>query len=98
MSDKLDFKQVGGTLKLVQLSVQPTSAPDAGYVYVYPKIDGRFYQMDSSWTETAIDQDTICYLLETRNLLRLLLCRLVEQGFKIKDQELYTELKQFINQ
>jgi hypothetical protein len=93
MSDQMDYKQIKGTPIIQALSVTPTTPPGVGYLYLYPKADNLFYQMDSSGNETLIDQDTIIYLFETRILLQSLMIDLIKQGFKPLNNLLKTELK-----
>lgn len=88
----MDYKQLKGTPVIQVLSASPSSPPASGYIYLYPKTDNTFYQMDSSGAESAIDEVAGTYYMESKRLLGKLIYQLLKNEIKINDNELLEHL------
>lgn len=85
---QIDFKQIKGTPVITILDASPDTPPADGYLFLYPKSDNRFYQMDSAGMEKAVDSTAIQYFFEMRRLLGILVGELRKNDLLVMNDEL----------
>ena len=88
MSEQTDYKQLRGTPVIQILSTGPSTPPAEGYLFLYPKDDNRFYQMDSEGVEKPVDDTAIQYFFESRRLIGLLIRELKNMDIEVINDEL----------